>query len=184
MATGLRYGKSHPEPPRTNEQHGQQGASTSVLTRSGEAANSVRPAETSHDRTVSKTVSPYYRASASGPQQRNGDANRQSGEHGARDVRSTRFWYSDGSVVIRVEGTLFRLYGGLLEQTCTYFASLLKSSRGLRVRATGRAPDVDRAHVNYASVELVEGCLVYTVDDDLCTVADFEHFLRGLSTPL
>ena len=67
MATGLRYGKSHPEPPRTNEQQDQQDASTSVLTRPGEAANSVPPADTSHDRTVSKTVSPYYRASASVP---------------------------------------------------------------------------------------------------------------------
>ncbi|KAI0752310.1 hypothetical protein C8Q80DRAFT_1266866 [Daedaleopsis nitida] len=102
----------------------------------------------------------------------------------AGDTRSAKFWYSDGSVVVRVERTLFRYFRTVLEEKCGYFKALFNQSPG---RSGSSGIDVDRddaAGETETKPEISEGCVVYTVGVCTVTAEEFERFLLALSTPL
>ncbi|KAH9885852.1 hypothetical protein C8Q73DRAFT_298226 [Cubamyces lactineus] len=73
--------------------------------------------------------------------------------------RSTNFWHLDGSVVIQVQNTLFRLHRSRLAQQSDYFAKLFQNNDG--------------------SVEqdVVDSCPVYVVNG--VSVLDFERLLTA-----
>lgn len=109
-------------------------------------------------------------------------------------LRSGRFWYSDGTVVIRVHDILYKLYRMQLAEKCTYFAALFASGGrrgGQRYTAaeslSGRRIDLTcEREEEDVTVELkvVDGCVVYTVFEDVCTAQNFEMLLECLNTPL
>lgn len=79
--------------------------------------------------------------------------------------RDKDFWYIDGTVVIRVGSTLFRLHRSRLEKYCVFFQHLF-------------AADAD-APLN----EMIDGCPVYHVPPEL-SANGFKDLLNALETPM
>ncbi|KAJ7434075.1 hypothetical protein FB451DRAFT_1572183 [Mycena latifolia] len=74
-------------------------------------------------------------------------------------IRSTDFWYDDGTVVLQVENTLYRAYRGLVSSHSTIF------------RDTFAIPQPTEESTE------IEGCAVVQLHD---TVKDFTRFLKAL----
>ncbi|KAJ7083469.1 hypothetical protein C8R44DRAFT_54436 [Mycena epipterygia] len=74
-------------------------------------------------------------------------------------VRSTEFWFDDGTIVLQVENTLYRVYRGLLSSHSTVFRDTFSIPQ----------PVEDRIEI--------EGCPVVQLHD---TTRDFTHFLKAL----
>ena len=85
----------------------------------------------------------------------------------AVDTRDDEFWYLDGTVVIRVHKTLFRIHALRLARYCVYFQRLFESCA------------TDSAGQN----ETVDRCPVYHVPTEL-SANEFKDVLRALDTPL
>ncbi|KAI9070282.1 hypothetical protein FKP32DRAFT_1616176 [Trametes sanguinea] len=81
-------------------------------------------------------------------------------------LRSTKFWYPDGNVIIHVRGTLYKLYRARLAQHCGFFVHQFK--RDLK-SSSGR--------------EQYEGCPIYDAPRDVCP-SDFERLMAVIDTPL
>ncbi|KAM5539176.1 hypothetical protein V8D89_007049 [Ganoderma adspersum] len=96
------------------------------------------------------TSSPSKRARPDGP---------------AVDTKDDEFWYIDGTVVIRVHKTLFRVHASRLARYCLYFQKLFE------------ACDSTGQH------EIIDGCPVYHVPAEL-SANEFKDVLRALDTPL
>ncbi|KAI0649593.1 hypothetical protein C8Q79DRAFT_939463 [Trametes meyenii] len=76
--------------------------------------------------------------------------------------RNENFWHLDGSVVVQVQNTLFRLHRSRLTQHSEYFATLFRKS--------------DRS--NDGPSDMVDSCPVYVVKG--VSVLDFERLLTAL----
>jgi hypothetical protein len=77
-------------------------------------------------------------------------------------VRSTDVWYDDGTLVIRAENTLFRVYRGILASQSDIFKDMLS---------------VPQPSGTDADAETIEDCVVVRVQD---TAGDMTRFLRAL----
>jgi hypothetical protein len=77
-------------------------------------------------------------------------------------VRSADVWYDDGTLVIRAENTLFRVYRGILASQSDIFKDMLS------------VPQPSGAD---ADAETIEDCAVVRVQD---TAGDMTRFLRAL----
>jgi hypothetical protein len=76
-------------------------------------------------------------------------------------VRSAAVWYADGTLVIRAENTLFRVYRGILASQSDIFNDMLSVPQPLAV----------------ADTETFDGCVVVRVHD---AAVDMERFLRTI----
>jgi hypothetical protein len=76
-------------------------------------------------------------------------------------TRNEEFWFHDGSIVLKVETTLFRVHQSFLATHSEIFADLF----------TIPQPD---------SPEVIDSCPVVTLHD---SPDDFVHFLRALYNP-
>ena len=94
---------------------------------------SARPTQTSVN---DLTSSPSKRARLDGP---------------AVDIRDDDFWYLDGTVVIRVHKTLFRVHGSRLARYCVYFQKLFESCAASRA---GQNESIDECPVYHVPIEL------------------------------
>ncbi|KAI0363510.1 hypothetical protein BV20DRAFT_958139 [Pilatotrama ljubarskyi] len=83
--------------------------------------------------------------------------------------RSENFWHLDGSVVLQVQNTLFRLHRSRLTQQSAYFVSLFQN-RGDGSRDSPATVGVER--------DMVDSCPVYVVKG--VSVLDFERLLTAL----
>lgn len=81
-------------------------------------------------------------------------------------TRSTDFWLHDGSIVLAVEGTLFRVHQTILTNHSEIFADLF----GLPVPS---GADDDDEHI--------DGCRVVVLHD---SAGDFEDLLRAIYHPM
>ncbi|RPD60485.1 hypothetical protein L226DRAFT_386856 [Lentinus tigrinus ALCF2SS1-7] len=77
--------------------------------------------------------------------------------------RDHQFWYSDGNIVIRLEGVLFKLHRSRLERYCTTFCELFATK-----------PDGD---------ETIDGCPAYEAPPEL-SLQGFKDVLAVLEEPL
>jgi hypothetical protein len=75
-------------------------------------------------------------------------------------VRSPDFWFEDGTVVLQVETTLFRVYRGLLASRSTVFCDTF---------SIPQPPESERNEI--------EGCPVVELHDK---AKDFVRFLKAL----
>ncbi|KAI1786269.1 hypothetical protein LXA43DRAFT_1034496 [Ganoderma leucocontextum] len=83
----------------------------------------------------------------------------------AVDTRDDEFWYIDGTVVIRVNKTLFRVHASRLGQYCVYFQKLFEPG------------------ANAGQNETIDDCPVYHVPSGL-SPKGFKDVLKALDTPL
>ncbi|KAH9848162.1 hypothetical protein C2E23DRAFT_470471 [Lenzites betulinus] len=81
--------------------------------------------------------------------------------------RSENFWHLDGSVVIQIQNTLFRLHRSRLTQHSEYFMSLFSSGNGTRDSPA------------FVECDTIDSCPVYIVKGHL-SVLDFERLLTAL----
>jgi hypothetical protein len=72
--------------------------------------------------------------------------------------RDSDFWHLDGSVIIQVQNTMFRLHKSFLIRKSRYFADLLDSN---------------------GETEILDKCPVYSVEEDL-RADDFRNLLKAL----
>ncbi|OSC96915.1 hypothetical protein PYCCODRAFT_1212386 [Trametes coccinea BRFM310] len=79
--------------------------------------------------------------------------------------RSANFWHLDGSVVIQVQNTLFRLHRSRLAQQSEFFAGLFRNSDG-------------RDSPALVEEDTVDNCPVYVISG--VSVLDFERLLTAL----
>jgi hypothetical protein len=75
------------------------------------------------------------------------------------DQRSENLWFNDGTIVLRAEKTIFRVYAGLLASQSSVFKDMLEFPQ----------PS--------GSSETIEGCPVVTLHD---SAQDLQNFLRVL----
>ncbi|KAI0672001.1 hypothetical protein C8Q78DRAFT_1024417 [Trametes maxima] len=107
--------------------------------------------------------------------------------------RNETFWHLDGSVVVQVQNTLFRLHRSRLSQHSTYFAALFRKSDGrgrcvIVIDEDESAPGADtRVGSSNSSnaddggegpSDTVDSCPVYVVTG--VSVLDFERLLTAL----
>ncbi|KAI0634622.1 hypothetical protein C8Q77DRAFT_1056078 [Trametes polyzona] len=82
-------------------------------------------------------------------------------------MRNQNFWHLDGSVVIQVQTTLFRLHRSRLAQHSDYFAALFENRQGSLTRAFPSSGQ-----------DTVDSCPVYVIKN--VSVLDFERLLTAL----
>ena len=80
-------------------------------------------------------------------------------------ARDEDFWYTDGTVVIRLKETMFKLHASRLSLHCTYFADLF-AAKG-----------------SDAQQETFDGLAVFDAPADV-PLESFKDLLRALETPL
>ena len=80
-------------------------------------------------------------------------------------ARDEDFWYTDGTVVIRLKETMFKLHASRLSLHCTYFAELF----------VARGAD--------AQQETFDSLAVFDAPADV-PLESFKDLLRALETPL
>ncbi|KAH9835033.1 uncharacterized protein C8Q71DRAFT_138270 [Rhodofomes roseus] len=101
----------------------------------------------------------------------------------AKSSRSSTFWYLDGSVVVLVERTLYRLHRSRLTVNSTYFARLFGGAN--RQGDTGEGSDTDSDIVEVPNPrsgtllegEVIDSCPVYRVTG--ISAEDFECLLNA-----
>ncbi|OBZ65021.1 hypothetical protein A0H81_14972 [Grifola frondosa] len=105
----------------------------------------------------------------------------------SRRIRSAEFWHLDGSVIIQVQSTLFRLHRSRLAQQSTYFSSLFNGD--IREDIIDIDEDDKEGNANHnGSIqagefdqrEMVDRCPVYKVSS--VSVLDFQRLLTALDS--
>ena len=95
--------------------------------------------------------------------------------------RSASFWHLDGSVVVQVQNTLFRLHRSRLAQQSDYFAKLFQNNDGRCVIVIDAGCPLQRTDrfFDHASVQqdIVDSCPVYVAKG--VSVLDFERLLTA-----
>ncbi|KAI0738006.1 hypothetical protein C8Q80DRAFT_1114211 [Daedaleopsis nitida] len=87
--------------------------------------------------------------------------------------RSANFWHLDGSVVVQVRTTLFRLHRSRLAQQSEYFGALFREDEKYVVCAC-----VESANLSADEKHVVDSCPVYVAKG--VSVLDFERLLAAL----
>ncbi|TFK85399.1 hypothetical protein K466DRAFT_494802 [Polyporus arcularius HHB13444] len=88
--------------------------------------------------------------------------------------RSANFWHLDGSVVVQVQNTLFRLHRSRLMQQSDYFSALFSGNNERCVSVSLAA----RASISGEEADVVDSCPVYVARG--VSVLDFERLLTAL----
>ncbi|KDQ51620.1 hypothetical protein JAAARDRAFT_184840 [Jaapia argillacea MUCL 33604] len=86
--------------------------------------------------------------------------------------RSEKFWHLDGSVVVRVQDTLFKVHRSRLVYESEYFKKLFEGRGESRV-GSGGEDEMD-------DLTKIDGCAVYEVDVEGLSVNDFEVLLSAM----
>ena len=79
-------------------------------------------------------------------------------------TRSAKFWFDDGSVVLQVENTQFRVHRSILASHSTVFEDLFQVPQ----------PESDKS-------DWVDGCPIVSMSGD--TTKDWEHILSFIYNP-
>ncbi|KAI0692576.1 hypothetical protein C8T65DRAFT_586512 [Cerioporus squamosus] len=88
--------------------------------------------------------------------------------------RSANFWHLDGSVVVQVQKTLFRLHRSRLMQQSEYFSALFNGDERFRCGDL----TIRRGGVSKEEPDVVDSCPVYVARG--VSVLDFERLLTAL----
>jgi hypothetical protein len=75
-------------------------------------------------------------------------------------VRNTEVWFEDGTVVLRAENTLFRVYRGILAKNSSFFRDMFSL-----------------AELKEDEQEFYDGCLLLRLYD---SPSDLPYFLRAI----
>lgn len=82
-----------------------------------------------------------------------------------RDIRHNDLWFSDGSVILRAEHTLFRVHMSLLSRRSLLFGDIFSLPQPSST-PTERTAEPSGSDTFQADSELMEGCPVLRLHDD------------------
>ncbi|GBE86563.1 hypothetical protein SCP_0904420 [Sparassis crispa] len=98
-------------------------------------------------------------------------------------ARHPVFWHVDGSVILQVENTLFKLHRSRLAQDSSYFADLFNNSSSRNSKSPDDSPIKGISKTDDLERDFMDGCLVYKMPDDV-SVDDFANLMTALENAI